>query len=177
MNANLTEEQEEIFQFARNGHNILITGQAGTGKSWVVNCIRDDCKQRGRKVALICSSGVACQVYERGVASTVHSYYGLGAADMPSDMLIARAISDVRVVEKLQSVDVIIWDEASMSSARMLELANAAHHATSEGCNFPFAGTQMIVVGEFLQLRPRVWSPFELHAPAPRRCQFARGQK
>ena len=41
-----------------------------------------------------------------------------------------------------------------MSSARMLELANAAHHATSEGCNFPFAGTQMIVVGEFLQLRP-----------------------
>ena len=55
MNANLTEEQEEIFQFARNGHNILITGQAGTGKSWVVNCIRDDCKQRGRKVVLICS--------------------------------------------------------------------------------------------------------------------------
>lgn len=157
MNANLTEEQAEIFQFAKNGHNILITGQAGTGKSWVVNCIREDCKQRGRKVALICSSGVACQVYERGVASTAHSYYGLGAADMPSDLLSDRALIDSRVVERLQKVDVIIWDEASMSSARMLEPANATHHATSEateGGKFAFAGKQMIVVGEFLQLRP-----------------------
>lgn len=158
MNANLTEEHAEIFQFARNGYNILITGQAGTGKSWVVNCIREDCKQRGRKVALICSSGVACKVYERGVASTAHSYYGLGAEKMPSDLLIDRTLSDSRVVEKLQKVDVIIWDEASMSSARMLELANAIHHATSgkatEGGNFPFAGKQRIVVGEFLQLRP-----------------------
>ncbi len=157
MNAKLTDEQTEIFHFARNGHNILITGQAGTGKSFIVNCIRDDCKKRGRKVALICSSGVACQVYERGVASTVHSYYGLGAADMPSDLLIDRALSDSRVVERLQKVNVIIWDEASMSSARMLELANAIHHATSEateGSKFPFAGKQMIVVGEFLQLRP-----------------------
>lgn len=108
MNANLTEEQTEIFQFARNSKYILITGQAGTGKSWVVNCIREDCKQRGRKVALICSSGVAYQVYERGVTSMAYSYYGLGVADMPSDLLIDGSLSDSRVVERLQKVDVII---------------------------------------------------------------------
>ena len=39
MTSTLTEEQTEIFQFARTGHNLLITGQAGTGKSWVVNTI------------------------------------------------------------------------------------------------------------------------------------------
>ena len=59
MTSNLTEEQTEIFQFARTGHNLLITGQTGTGKSWVVNTTREDCKQRGRKVALVCSSGIA----------------------------------------------------------------------------------------------------------------------
>ena len=74
MTSNLTEEQTEIFQFARTGHNLLITGQAGTGKSWVVNTIREDCKQRGQKLALVCSSGIACQVYERGIAATAHSY-------------------------------------------------------------------------------------------------------
>ena len=49
-------------------------------KSRVVNVIRDDCRQHGLKVAVVCSSGIACQVYDRGVASIVHSYYGLGAA-------------------------------------------------------------------------------------------------
>ena len=58
----LIDEQAEVYQFARNGHNILITGQAGTGKSTVVNAIRNDCKQRGLQVDLICSSGIACQV-------------------------------------------------------------------------------------------------------------------
>ena len=33
MGENLTPEQAEIFQFARSGHIILVTGQAGTGKS------------------------------------------------------------------------------------------------------------------------------------------------
>lgn len=158
MTSNLTEEQTEIFQFARTGHNLLITGQAGTGKSWVVNTIREDCKQRGQNVALVCSSGIACQVYERGIAATAHSYYGLGAADMPSENLIARAVSDKRVRERLHQVDVIIWDEASMSSARMLELANALHHAVADKVmgndKVPFGGKQMIIVGEFLQLRP-----------------------
>ena len=158
MTAIFTKEQCEILEFARSGHNILITGQAGTGKSTIVNAIREDCKQRGLKVALVCSSGIACHVYERGIASTAHSYYALGAADMPSEKLILRAISDVRITEKLRKVDVVIWDEASMSSARMLELANALHHRAyecdGEESKMPFAETQLIVVGEFLQLRP-----------------------
>ena len=33
MGENLTPEQAEIFQFARSGHIILVTGQAGPGKS------------------------------------------------------------------------------------------------------------------------------------------------
>ena len=60
MGENLTPKEAEIFQFARSGHNILVTGQAGTGKSPVVNVIRDDRRQCGLKVAVICSSGIAC---------------------------------------------------------------------------------------------------------------------
>ena len=85
----------------------------------MVNVIRDDCRQRGLKVAVVCSSGIACQVYDRGVASTVHSYYALGAADMPSGQPIDRATSNVRVSEKLKTVDVVIWAEGSVSSAHI----------------------------------------------------------
>ena len=164
MSKPLTEEQAEILQFAKSGHNLLITGQAGAGKSTVVNSIRQDCKQRGLNVAIVCSSGIACKVYENGVASTVHSFYGLGAADMPSKQLIHRAVGDRRLCEKLRTVDVLIWDEASMSSARMMELVNALHHhLTCEEPGLerlPFAGKQVIIVGEFLQLRP-VPNPFD----------------
>ena len=41
-----------------------MTGQAGTGKSTVVNSIRNECHQHGRKVNIKCSSGIACSVYE-----------------------------------------------------------------------------------------------------------------
>ena len=43
-----------------------------------------------------------------------------------------------------------------MSSSRMLELVNALHHnlADQENYELPFGGKQVIIVGEFLQLRP-----------------------
>lgn len=76
---------------------------------------------------------------------------------MPSKQLIHRAVGDRRLCEKLSKVDVLIWDEASMSSARIIELVNALHHHLSSeesGVeNFPFAEKQAIIVGEFLQLR------------------------
>jgi hypothetical protein len=54
-------------------------------------------------------------------------------------------------------MDVLIWDEASMSSQRMFELANALHHAVAEDettLHRFFAGKQIVLVGEFLQLKP-----------------------
>ena len=55
----------------------------------------------------------------------------------------------------MEVVDTIIWDEASMSSQCMLELANAPHHCLSDedSSSFPFAGKRVVLVGEFLQLR------------------------
>ena len=73
MSKTLTDEQAEILRFASGGHNLLITGQAGVGKSTVVNSIRQDCRERDLKVAVVCSSGIiSCKVYENGVAATVH---------------------------------------------------------------------------------------------------------
>ena len=56
----------------------------------------------------------------------------------------------------MNNVDVVIWDRASMSSARMLELLNALDHslAGQDSYGLPFGGKQFIIVGEFLQLRP-----------------------
>lgn len=49
----------------------MINGQAGVGKSEVLRRIISELKSCGRKVGVICSSGIACQVYDRLLPSTV----------------------------------------------------------------------------------------------------------
>ena len=146
----LNEDQNTIVKFASEGHNLLITGQAGVGKSEVVKTIIGTAKARGKKVAVICSSGIACQVYDRGEASTVHSYYGLSTAELPWRQVIDRSCENSLIRDRIKAIDVIIWDEASMSSQRMFELVNFLHHelATDDRKNLPFAGR----FGRFLGL-------------------------
>lgn len=79
----LNKEQPEVRQVAVKGHNLLLTGQAGAGKSRVVGSIIQECNRKNLRVAVVCWSGIACKVYQRGTASTVHSFYGLGTADLP----------------------------------------------------------------------------------------------
>ena len=153
----LNGDQREIVKFAAKGHNLLITGQAGVGKSEVVKRIIATSNARGKNVGIICSSGISCQVYDRGTASTVHSFYGLMTADLPWRQVLERSIANSLVCDRVRAIDVIIWDEASMSSRRLFELVNCLHHklaADQVHRTFPFAGKQLILVGEFLQLQP-----------------------
>ena len=78
----LNADQDKIVKFADEGQNLLITGQAGVGKSEVIKRIINNAKARRTTVGVTCSSGIACQVYDRGVASTVHSFYGLMTAEL-----------------------------------------------------------------------------------------------
>ena len=81
----LNAEQEETLQFVSVDHNLLITGQAGDGKSRLVTSIIHDCESRNLKVAVICSSGIVCTVYGSGMGpfilwprnsrSTIQAYW------------------------------------------------------------------------------------------------------
>jgi hypothetical protein len=153
----LNSDQKNILKFVLAGHNILVTGQAGAGKSEVVRESIKRLNEVRKNVAVVCSSGIACQVYERGVASTVHSYYGFQAANNPWKQIVSRSAENSLVHDRLKSMDVLIWDEASMSSQRMFELANALQHTVAEdepSHHRFFAGKQIVLVGEFLQLKP-----------------------
>lgn len=82
----LSDEQSNLLQAALNGHNVFITGQGGSGKSSLAKEIFRKVTEAGRKVAIICSTGIACKayadIYTNNSVSTVHSFYGLGAADL-----------------------------------------------------------------------------------------------
>ncbi|XP_022779512.1 ATP-dependent DNA helicase PIF1-like [Stylophora pistillata] len=105
----LNVDQSKIVDFAFKGHNLLITGQAGVGKSEVVKAFIGKAKRAGEIVR-----------------------------------------------DRVKDLDIIVCDEASMSSQRIFELVNFLHHELANGdCkNFPFTGKQMLLIGEFLQLQP-----------------------
>ena len=59
-------------------HNLLLTRQAGTGKSFLVRAMYDRLKDQGKKVEIVCASGIAGNFYSDMIrTSTVHAYYGL----------------------------------------------------------------------------------------------------
>lgn len=56
----MDSDQEKCVNIAENDHNILITGQAGTGKTFTVKNIVQRLRQQGKIVALTCYTGIAC---------------------------------------------------------------------------------------------------------------------
>ena len=55
---------ETAIDLARKGHNVIITGQAGTGKTWVIKTIIRTLKGPDYKkvVAVTASTGIAAQL-------------------------------------------------------------------------------------------------------------------
>ena len=148
----LTDEQQLILNLAKKGHNICILGRAGVGKSTTVQEIEKALSAQGKKCQTVCSTGIACQNYG-GIAKTVHSFYGLQMAEFPSQELVERSVVQEKIRKNVNDTDVLIWDEISMSSCRFLELVNMIHHLISDN-NFAFGGIQVILVGDFWQLKP-----------------------
>ena len=68
--------------------------------------------------------------------------YGLTTAELPWWQDIHRSLSNSLVCDRVKAINMIIWDEASMSGRRLLELVNVLHHDLADdlGRMSPFAG-------------------------------------
>ena len=63
----ITDEQQRCVEYAVKGHNCMIYGEAGTGKSITVIEIIKSLQQLPKRVQIICSMGIVCDV--RGKSS------------------------------------------------------------------------------------------------------------
>ena len=74
--------QEKALQLAKEGHNIFLTGNAGTGKTYTLNKIIKELKKQGKIVAVTASTGIA-STHING--STIHSWSSIGIRDKLSE--------------------------------------------------------------------------------------------
>ena len=72
----MDEDQNQAYVTITSGHNLLLTGNAGTGKTFVVKSADKFLREKGKRVALTCSTGLATTLYED--AFTLHKWAGLG---------------------------------------------------------------------------------------------------
>ena len=74
-----------------------------------------------------------------------HSFYGLQTAELPAPLVMQRSLERNDIVNQIQSVDVLIWDEISMSSLRIFHIVDQLHQKV-RSYSLPFGGIQVILV-------------------------------
>ncbi len=64
------KDQEEARRVCLLGHNAIITGSAGTGKTYLLRTIIKELKETGHQVGVVCPTGISATQYAQG--ATVH---------------------------------------------------------------------------------------------------------
>ncbi len=133
-----------IVNLIKQGKNIFITGSAGTGKSYILNQLRNDFPN----MVITASTGAAA-INVSG--TTIHSYAGIGIGDRPADDIAWSLRQDTR--RNILYCSLLAIDEISMLSAETLDLIDEVFQIVRQS-KLPFGGIQVIVIGDFLQLPP-----------------------
>ncbi len=128
----------------RGNKNLLILGQAGTGKSTFVNYLKSASKKR-----IVCACPTAVSALNIG-GQTIHSLFQI----QPRDFIMLEFVKlQAKVRNILNAADVLIIDEISMVAPDLLDamdyLARMARHN-----NEPFGGIQIVAIGDLFQLPP-----------------------
>ncbi len=144
--------QLEALNILKTGANVFLTGEPGSGKTHTINQYLNYLRERGVEVAVTASTGIAA-THLGGM--TIHSWSGLGVKQELSDYDLDRLAQDERLVKRVRKTKVLVIDEVSMLSARMLDLVDRLCKEL-RGSTEPFGDLQVILVGDFFQLPPVV---------------------
>ena len=148
-NFTLEGDLATTFQLMENTDEFLfITGRAGTGKSTLLNYFQQHTR---KKFIVLAPTGLAALNVS---GSTIHSFFGFPLRQMVvNDPDIKPWSKSHPRLKVLQKADVIIIDEASMVRADILNAIDESLRVNLQS-DVPFAGKQLILIGDLFQLPP-----------------------
>ena len=153
----MDEYQQKAIDMAMRGHNILLTGCAGSGKSRALHGIINKLTKGGISFSVTATTGIAALPFG---GMTVHRFFGITHVSDFETNIIDRALSNPTVLSNLQSCSTLIIEEVSLLSFRMFELINKIACKARNDAR-PFGGIQLIACGDFFQLPPVPNYPFD----------------
>ncbi len=141
----LNEVQVSAFNaIERTDSNILILGQAGTGKSTFVNYLKSASKKR-----IVCACPTAVSALNVG-GQTIHSLFQIQPRDFIMPELLKLKAKPRNI---LNATDVLIIDEISMVAPDLLDAIDILARMARRN-NAPFGGIQVVAIGDLFQLPP-----------------------
>ena len=144
--SNFTYLQQYSYNVLMAGYSVFLTGDAGTGKTYVLNKFIEAQRARGRNVMVCAPTGIAA-LHINGV--TLHRQF---KADIKVN--VNTSVYD-EVAYELADVDTLVIDEISMCRIDLFELivkyifsANSLRRRRNK------PQLQVVLSGDFLQLPP-----------------------
>ena len=132
------------------GKSIFLTGQAGSGKTYILNKYIDYLRAREIEPTITASTGIAA-THIGGV--TIHSWAATGIKSQLTDYDIELLQEKQYLWKRFESAKVLIIDEISMISPDHLDSIDRILRAFRFNAE-PFGGLQVIFSGDFFQLPP-----------------------
>ncbi len=142
-------KQETALQIMKGNKNVYLAGSPGTGKTYLLNKYVDWLTDNGKIPSITASTGIAA-VHIGG--TTIHSWAGV-RDDVVTDKNIKDILENRWTRERICRTEILIIDEISMVSSRMLNVLNKIA-IEARGDTAPFGGIKLVVVGDFFQLPP-----------------------
>ena len=141
----LTEDQKQAIELLIKKRNVFLTGEAGTGKSYVVNVFTKYCEENGIRMAKCAPTGIAATEIS---GSTIHHQFELDLSPQTTTPYV--------YPDFLDAVDVLLIDEISMCRIDIFEYIMLqvirANSMPKRMTDQKFI--QIVLVGDFFQLPP-----------------------
>jgi ATP-dependent DNA helicase PIF1 len=143
-------KQDEALQILKTGANVFLTGEPGSGKSYVAARYLAYLRRESIPVSITASTGIAAA--QLG-GTTIHAWSGIGTRSRISRSDLDYISKNRRVTDRIKKARVLIVDEVSMLSGPTLSSVGEVCQYVRKN-NAPFGGLQVVLVGDFFQLPP-----------------------
>lgn len=143
--------QKTALEILKLGHNVFLTGAAGSGKTYLLNQYINYLKSKGVGAAVTASTGIAA-THMNGI--TIHSWSGMGIKDKITELDLRKLSRNRRVQGRMEKAKVLLIDEISMLHAHQLDNVDKICRYLKEETFLPFGGLQVVLCGDFFQLPP-----------------------
>lgn len=148
ISVNLSKEQENFIDLFRSGKNIVLSAAAGSGKSFVLNHIRNNILSDEDKCSVVFTSSTAISaLLINGV--TAHSYLGIGIGegDYKNWIRYTNRFNIRARGDYLSTLKTLIIDEFSMLNSQFIDNLDLFLRLKKNKTynSKPFGGVQIIL--------------------------------
>jgi len=155
--------EEQLIQLVTDRKNVFLTGQGGTGKSYLVKKLKDQIE-----MDITSTTGISAYLIK---GSTIHSYSGIGVLSKPLRETLQKIKKNKAAKKRILDCTTLVIDEISMLGKKYFEMLNETFKLIRNNQS-PFGGVCLILTGDFMQLPPindgyvfesDVWDELKLH--------------